>query len=307
MQQCPYIWRNKLTTPEWTRVKSRVYSWSILGSFSPLCVVKWLLPFFLIRRRFWLTGKQTDGDGYGTDFLFMFELKACWNNLFKGLHGVWQMRYEVIKVKDGRGPISSERSLDGQKPSHKGQLRSCPGSYPCHLHIHILYPHFPFVITLCFFWEFSFSVELVVDERDCSLKCPFSYWKEDWFLIPSTLFSVCWASSWGSSFTVPDNIFWARVRVFLSVTSEDILFTGEWIWQQWNGHPAPPLPSITPPRPFLPIWGGSLGAARPGAVKPGTPGTGRDKIVRKEGTAVTAENSFEEVTSLLCETPWPWK
>ena len=74
------------------------------------------------------------------------------------------------------------------------------------------------------------------------------------------------------------------------VSSEDILFTGEWIWQQWNGHPAPPLPSITPPRPFLPIWGGSLGAPRPGAVKPGT---GRDKIVRKEGTAVTAENSFE--------------
>ena len=47
---------------------------------------------------------------------------------------------------------------------------------------------------------------------------------------------------------------------FLSVSSEDILFNGEWIWRrQWNGH-QPPLPSITWSRPFLPDWGGSFGS-----------------------------------------------
>ena len=42
--------------------------------------------------------------------MFMFEMKACWNNLFGGLHGVWQMRYEGIKGKDGLGLISSEEA-----------------------------------------------------------------------------------------------------------------------------------------------------------------------------------------------------
>ena len=42
--------------------------------------------------------------------MFMFELKACWNNLFRGVDGVCQMRYEGIKGKDGLGPISSEEA-----------------------------------------------------------------------------------------------------------------------------------------------------------------------------------------------------
>ena len=90
----------------------------------------------------------------------MVELECCWNNLFKGLDGVWQMRYEVVKVKDGPGPISSSRSLHGQKASHKGQLRSCPESYPCHLHIYISYAHFPLLVSLCYLGVLSFSVEL---------------------------------------------------------------------------------------------------------------------------------------------------
>ena len=67
-------------------------------------------------RQFVLTSKQTVQDDYGKTFqlkvifMFMFELKACWNNLFGGLHGVWQMRYEGIKGKDGLGPISSEEA-----------------------------------------------------------------------------------------------------------------------------------------------------------------------------------------------------
>ena len=52
-------------------------------------------------------------------------------------------------------------------------------------------------------------------------------------------------------------------------------------------HPAPPLPAHLR-RVFR---GTQARCCKTGC--PGTPGTGRDKIVRKEGTAVTAENSFE--------------
>ena len=85
-------------------------------------------------------------------------------------------------------------------------------------------------------------------------------------------------------------------RVFLSVSFEDILFTGEWIWQQqWNGHPGPHPSTLSPrPAPSCPsahhlrgVFRGSAGC--PGAVKLGVQGHRGPDVTKlcasKEGTS----------------------